>query len=382
MVRPLLSFGAYPVTIDIQSLYKRFGTQPVLRGVDLDIGDGELLALLGASGSGKTTLLRILAGLEFPDGGDVVVDGESWIAKPTQARKVGFVFQHYALFGHLTVAENIAFGLRVREKKSRPDEATIQAKIKELLELIQLDKLGARYPSQLSGGQRQRVALARALAIEPAVLLLDEPFGALDAGVRKDLRHWLRDLHKRLGMTTVFVTHDQEEALELADRVVILNEGRIEQIGTPEEVYDHPATPYVLRFLGGANELPGRLRAGRIEVEGLDTSAIERIAAGDGAASLFVRPHDVEVLPADDGNASIRSVFITGAQAHVQLTLAGGKELTADLRRDVARARGLKEGQRVRLKAMHGRLFTAPHASASLAPTASDAEDLACIARP
>ena len=185
-------------------------------------------------------------------------------------------------------------------------------------------------------------------------------------------RQWLRDLHKQLGMTTVFVTHDQEEALELADRVVILNEGRIEQIGTPEEVYDHPATPYVLRFLGGANELPGHLRAGRIEVEGLDTSAIERIAAGDGAASLFVRPHDIDVQPADDGTASVRSVFITGAQAHVELTLAG-QPLTADIRRDVARARGLKPGQRVRLKAMHGRLFTAPHAAAVSAPTASDA---------
>ena len=382
MFRPLLFLWGVAVTIDIQSLYKRFGTQPVLRGVDLDIGDGELVALLGASGSGKTTLLRILAGLEFPDGGDILVDGDSWIAKPTQARKVGFVFQHYALFGHLTVAENIAFGLRVRDKAQRPGEAAIQAKIKELLELIQLGTLGHRYPSQLSGGQRQRVALARALAIEPAVLLLDEPFGALDAGVRKDLRQWLRDLHKQLGMTTVFVTHDQEEALELADRVVILNEGRIEQIGTPEEVYDHPATPYVLRFLGGANELPGRLRAGRIEVEGLDSSAIERIAAGDGPASLFVRPHDVDVMPADDGTASIRSVFITGAQAHVELTLANGKPLTADIRRDLARARGLKPGQRVRLKAMHGRLFTAPHAAAASTPTASDAEDRACMARP
>ncbi|MFN4282924.1 MAG: sulfate/molybdate ABC transporter ATP-binding protein [Alphaproteobacteria bacterium] len=367
------------MTIDIQSLYKRFGTQPVLRGVDLAIGDGELMALLGASGSGKTTLLRILAGLEFPDGGDVVVDGESWTAKPTQARQVGFVFQHYALFGHLTVAENIAFGLRVRDKKHRPDEAAIQAKIAELLELIQLGGLGQRYPSQLSGGQRQRVALARALAIEPAVLLLDEPFGALDAGVRKDLRQWLRELHKRLGMTTVFVTHDQEEALELADRVVILNEGRIEQIGTPEEVYDHPATPYVLRFLGGANELPGRLRAGRIEVDGIDTSAIERIATADGAASLFVRPHDLDVTPDESGAAQLREVFVTGAQAHVALTLAG-KPLTAEIRRDVARARGLKAGQRVRLKAVHGRLFPAPPGAA--AADAASADTRACIARP
>jgi sulfate transport system ATP-binding protein len=374
------------VTIDIQSLYKRFGTQPVLRGVDLDIGDGELVALLGASGSGKTTLLRILAGLEFPDGGDVVVDGESWIAKPTQQRKVGFVFQHYALFGHLTVAENIAFGLRVRDRKIRPSEETIQAKINELLELIQLGKLGGRYPSQLSGGQRQRVALARALAIEPHVLLLDEPFGALDASVRKDLRHWLRELHRQLGMTTVFVTHDQEEALELADRVVILNEGRIEQIGTPEEVYDHPATPYVLRFLGGANELPGRLRAGRVEVDGIDTSAIERIAAGDGAASLFVRPHDIDVLPADDGAATVKSIYITGAQAHIDLSLgaqtAGAHtSVAAELRRDVARARGIKAGQRVKLKAVHGRLFIAPHAAGAMT-AAQDADARACIARP
>lgn len=273
--------------------------------------------------------------------------------------------------------QNICFGLR---EKGLP--AVEQREISErFIAQVGLRGFEEHFPKQLSGGMQQRVAIARALANDPKILLLDEPFGALDAGVRKDLRQWLRDLHKQLGMTTVFVTHDQEEALELADRVVILNEGRIEQIGTPEEVYDHPATPYVLRFLGGANELPGHLRAGRIEVEGLDTSAIERIAAGDGAASLFVRPHDIDVQPADDGTASVRSVFITGAQAHVELTLAG-QPLTADIRRDVARARGLKPGQRVRLKAMHGRLFTAPHAAAVSAPTASDAEGRACIARP
>jgi sulfate transport system ATP-binding protein len=366
------------VTIQIEALYKQFGKQPVLRGVDLDIADGELIALLGASGSGKTTLLRILAGLDYPNGGDIQVDGESWLAKPTQERRVGFVFQQYALFGHMTVAENIAFGLRVRDRKSRPSEAAMTAKVEQLLGLMQLDGLGHRYPAQLSGGQRQRVALARALAIEPHVLLLDEPFGALDARVRKDLRRWLRAIHEQLGTTTVFVTHDQEEALELADRVVILNEGRIEQIGTPEEIYDHPATPYVLRFLGGVNELPGRVTAGRIEIDGIDTSALERIGTGDGNAILFIRPQDIDIMPAEDGAALIQAVSLSGSQAQLDLKL-DGTAVAAEMRRDVARARGLKAGGRVRLKALHGRLFAPPHPISAAAPAADKAR---CSARP
>lgn len=291
------------VSIQVQTLQKQFGAQPVLRGVDLDIADGELIALLGASGSGKTTLLRILAGLDFPNGGDVVVHGESWLAKPTQERRVGFVFQHYALFGHMTVAENIAFGLRVRDRKTRPAEAAIKAKIDELLGLMQLDGLGHRYPSQLSGGQRQRVALARALAIEPQVLLLDEPFGALDARVRKDLRVWLRDIHRQLGMTTVFVTHDQEEALELADRVVVLKDGRIEQIGTPDEIYSAPASAYVFDFIGRANVIDGQTEGGELSIDGhglrlpVDVHSRSR-------ARLYVRPHDMALVGAGEGLAA------------------------------------------------------------------------------
>ena len=366
------------MTIAIQALEKRFGAQPVLRGVDLEIADGELIALLGASGSGKTTLLRILAGLEHPDGGDVVVDGDSWLTKPTQQRRVGFVFQHYALFGHMTVGENIAFGLRVRERGNRPSDSIITNKIDELLGLMQLDGLAHRYPAQLSGGQRQRVALARALAIEPQVLLLDEPFGALDARVRKDLRRWLRDIHQQLGTTTVFVTHDQDEALELADRVVILNEGRIEQIGTPEQIYDHPATPYVLRFLGGVNEIAGRMRGGRIEIDGIDTTAIGRLGAAEGSATLFIRPQDIDILPGEDGAALIHSVTASGAQAQVDVKLHG-HSVAAELRRDVARARGLKPGQRVHLKALPGRLFGPP--SDPRGPIIKTTADIACIAR-
>jgi sulfate transport system ATP-binding protein len=378
LIFPAVHSSGNRVTIQIEALYKQFGKQPVLRGVDLDIADGELIALLGASGSGKTTLLRILAGLDYPNGGDVLVDGESWLSKPTQERRVGFVFQHYALFGHMTVAENIAFGLRVRDRKSRPAEAVIAAKVEQLLGLMQLDGLGHRYPAQLSGGQRQRVALARALAIEPHVLLLDEPFGALDARVRKDLRRWLRAIHEQLGTTTVFVTHDQEEALELADRVVILNEGRIEQIGTPEEIYDHPATPYVLRFLGGVNELPGRVTAGRIEIDGMDTSALERIGTGDGSATLFIRPQDIDITPAEDGDALIQAVSLSGSQAQLDLKL-DGSALAAEMRRDLVRARGLKPGQRVHLKALHGRLFAPPHPVPAAAPAADKAR---CSARP
>jgi len=237
------------MAIDIGGVEKAFGRVGVLRGVDLRIGDGELVALLGPSGSGKTTLLRVLAGLEWPDRGRLRVDGADWLGLPAQKRRVGFVFQHYALFQHMSVFENVAFGLRVRPKAERPPEADIRSRVQHLLDLIQLPDLGARYPAQLSGGQRQRVALARALAVEPKVLLLDEPFGALDARVRKDLRRWLRALHAQLGTTTVFVTHDQDEAFALADRVVLMNEGLIEQVGTPREIRDHPATPFVARFL-------------------------------------------------------------------------------------------------------------------------------------
>lgn len=354
--------------IDIQQLGKTFGTQPVLRGVDLDIADHELVALLGPSGSGKTTLLRILAGLEWPDSGDVRVNGQSWLTLPPQARGVGLVFQHYALFEHMTIAENVAFGLRVRDRKTRPTDAAITAKVEELLSLMELGGLGQRYPSQLSGGQRQRVALARALAIEPQVLLLDEPFGALDARVRRDLRRWLRGLHDRLGMTTVFVTHDQEEALEIADRIVILNEGRIEQMGTAEDIYDHPATPFVQRFLGGVNEVPIRLLAGRIEIDGIEAGQLTRMAIANDNATMFIRPRDIDVAANPDGIATIQTVSFLGDQARLELRIDGGPTvIEAELHRDQLRGDKLGRGQRVQFKARQGRFYD---------------DDATCSARP
>ena len=247
------------MSVSIENLSKRFGGFAALNGVNLEIPGGELIALLGPSGSGKTTLLRIIAGLETADGGIVRYQDEDVTGRPVRERNVGFVFQHYALFRHMTVFENIAFGLRVRRRPA----AEVDRRVGELLELIQLSSLGRRYPSQLSGGQRQRVALARALAAEPKLLLLDEPFGALDAKVRQELRSWLRRLHREIHVTSIFVTHDQEEAFEVADRVVVMNKGRIEQVGTPQEVFDHPATPFVMDFLGNVNVFHGRVENGR-----------------------------------------------------------------------------------------------------------------------
>ncbi len=265
------------MSIEVRNLSKRFGATVVCDDLTLDIPAGELVALLGPSGSGKTTLLRIIAGLEVPDAGSVLFHGEDATSADVRERQVGFVFQHYALFGHMTIFENVAFGLRVRPRATRPDEATIKAKVMELLTLVQLDWIADRYPHQLSGGQRQRIALARALAVEPKVLLLDEPFGALDAKVRKELRRWLRRLHDEMHVTSVFVTHDQDEAMEVADRIVVMNKGRIEQDGPPDEVYDHPATPFVLQFLGDVNLFHGRLGRPAGEVS-------------------FVRPHELDVV--------------------------------------------------------------------------------------
>ena len=269
------------MSIEVRNLNKRFGATVVCDNLNLDIPDGELVALLGPSGSGKTSLLRIIAGLEVPDSGSVRFHGEDATQADVRDRQVGFVFQHYALFGHMTIFENVAFGLRVRPKLARPVEAEIKRKVMELLKLVQLDWIADRYPHQLSGGQRQRIALARALAVEPKVLLLDEPFGALDAKVRKELRRWLRRLHDEVHVTSVFVTHDQEEAMEVADRVVVMNHGRIEQQGTPDQVYDHPATPFVLQFLGDVNLFHGRFGP----------------ASGQGADDVsYVRPHELEVV--------------------------------------------------------------------------------------
>jgi sulfate transport system ATP-binding protein len=270
------------MSIEIKNLHKRFGSTVACDNLNLHIPSGELVALLGPSGCGKTTLLRIIAGLEVPDTGSVHFEGEDTTHTHVRERQVGFVFQHYALFVHMSIFENVAFGLRVRPKASRPSEEQIRSRVMELLKLVQLDGVAGRFPHQLSGGQRQRIALARALAVEPKVLLLDEPFGALDAKVRKELRRWLRRLHDDVHVTSVFVTHDQDEALEVADRVVVMNQGRIEQVGSPDEVYDHPASPFVLQFLGDVN-----LFHGRIGHTG---------APGSADDISFVRPHELEIV--------------------------------------------------------------------------------------
>jgi sulfate transport system ATP-binding protein len=311
------------MTISIRSVEKKFGRYPALNHVDLEIADGELVALLGPSGSGKTTLLRTIAGLEFPDAGQVLFEGQDVTFASAAARRVGFVFQQYALFKHMTVARNIAFGLDVRKGKDKPPKAEINRRVEELLKLVELDGLGKRYPSQLSGGQRQRVALSRALAVQPSVLLLDEPFGALDATVRKSLRKELRRVHDATGVTTIFVTHDQEEALGLADRVAILNAGRIEQIGTPDEVHDNPATPFVCGFVGEANRFEGTVSGGRFT-----SGAVSFGANGvrDGEAVAFVRPHDFAL---DDGGFEVRvdRAHVQGALTSVSAKAADGRQI-------------------------------------------------------
>lgn len=300
--------------IQIRGVKKHYGSFHALRGIDLDIASGELLALLGPSGSGKTTLLRAIAGLEPLDGGQVKFGDIDATALTVQQRQVGFVFQQYALFKHMTVFDNIAFGLTVRPKKQRPDTATINQRVRELLELVQLGGLEQRYPAQLSGGQKQRVALARALAIEPRVLLLDEPFGALDAKVRKDLRRWLRQLHRETGYTTIFVTHDQEEALELADRVVVMNRGVIEQVGTTDQVWDAPATPFVYDFLGTPNVLPARVERGALLLNGATAVLAEAGAAPEGPVNVYTRPNELRIADAGDAAA------LSGTVVEIQRT--------------------------------------------------------------
>jgi sulfate transport system ATP-binding protein len=343
--------------IEIRHLIKKFGAFTALDDVNLDVNEGELVALLGPSGCGKTTLLRILSGLEHADAGTVRLDGEDAAERPAGARGVGFVFQHYALFRHMTVASNIAFGLNVR-RKHRPPRAEIQRRVRDLLALIKMEELGDRYPSQLSGGQRQRVALARALAVEPRVLLLDEPFGALDAKVRKDLRRWLRRLHDELHVTSIFVTHDVEEALEVSDRVVIMNEGRVEQIGSPDEVYEKPATPFVCRFLGGVNIFHARMECGRIALgaNGPDTPSDTR------RLKAYARPHDMELTrhPAGDGSmeAVITRAQAVGPVARIELRLCdGGSLIEVDLALDRYRELAPRPGDRVFAKPSRIKLF-------------------------
>ena len=303
------------MSIEVKNITKSFGSFKALDNVSLKVETGELIALLGPSGSGKTTLLRIIAGLETADSGEILFHGEDAKEKQTKDRNVGFVFQHYALFRHMTVFDNIAFGLKVQSKKVRPSDEKIKAKVHELLKLIQLDWVAERFPSQLSGGQRQRIALARALAIEPKVLLLDEPFGSLDAQVRKELRQWLRRFHDDLHITSLFVTHDQEEALEVADRVVVMNKGKIEQVGTPEEVYHKPASAFVINFLGNVNLFHGRMEDGKLYLG----NASENTKGG----RLYIRPHQFVVTRKAEGQNSIKGIikFINSAGTSVKIDL-------------------------------------------------------------
>ncbi|GMU47681.1 MAG: hypothetical protein AMXMBFR26_24630 [Porticoccaceae bacterium] len=281
--------------IKIRNLHKHFGSFAALAGVDLDIASGELIALLGPSGSGKTTLLRAIAGLDFPDHGQILFGDEDIARRPVRERQIGFVFQHYALFKHMSVLDNVAFGLRVKPRSARPGRALIHRRALELLDLVQLSGLEDRFPAQLSGGQRQRVALARALAIEPRVLLLDEPFGALDARVRKDLRQWLRELQRKTGYTTIFVTHDQEEALELADRVVVMNQGAIEQVGSVDQVYERPASPFVFDFLGGTNVIAATVQGRAVRIGEAEIAALGDSLYPSGAVDVYVRPGDLRL---------------------------------------------------------------------------------------
>jgi sulfate/thiosulfate transport system ATP-binding protein len=337
------------MSIEVRNLNRRFGSTVACNNLNLDIPAGELVALLGPSGCGKTTLLRIIAGLEVPDSGSVLFHGEDATNTDVRDRNVGFVFQHYALFGHMSIFENVAFGLRVRPKATRPSEAEIKAKVMQLLKLVQLDWLADRYPHQLSGGQRQRIALARALAVEPKVLLLDEPFGALDAKVRKELRRWLRRLHDEVHVTSVFVTHDQDEAMEVADRVVVMNQGRIEQQGTPDQVYDHPATPFVLQFLGDVNLFHGRL--GHVDHSGVAPNGRPGGAVASEDVS-YVRPHDLEIL-AEAGNdtwpVTLSQTLTVGPNTRIEF-----KRVSDDSYVDVELPRGVFTALRERLGLMPG----------------------------
>ncbi|HEY0824990.1 MAG TPA: sulfate ABC transporter ATP-binding protein [Ramlibacter sp.] len=359
------------MSIEIRNVSKNFGDFRALKDVSLDIASGELVALLGPSGCGKTTLLRIIAGLETADAGSILFSGEDTTDVHVRERQVGFVFQHYALFRHMTVFENVAFGLRVKPRGQRPSEARIRQKVHELLNLVQLDWLADRFPSQLSGGQRQRIALARALAVEPKVLLLDEPFGALDAKVRKELRRWLRRLHDDLHVTSIFVTHDQEEALEVADRVVLMNAGTIEQVGSPQEVWDHPASPFVYGFLGDVNLFHGRAHEGEVHFEGMQIQSPEHAGVQDARASAYVRPHDLDVQRPGPGTSGIRvkleRAIVVGPTARLELLPEEGTQLAQNAGADPLieaqipaqqfRDMGLREGETLVVTPRQARVF-------------------------
>ena len=356
------------MSVEVKNVTKRFGDFTALRNVDLAVRQGELLALLGPSGSGKTTLLRIIGGLEFPDPdtrGGIYLHGKDVTDQPAGGREIGFVFQHYALFKHLSVYENIAFGLRVRPRSTRPSEDQIRKKVRELLWLIQLEDLEGRYPNQLSGGQRQRIALARALAVEPKVLLLDEPFGALDAKVRKELRKWIRRLHDEIHVTSIFVTHDQDEALEVADRVVVMNQGRIEQVGTPDEVYDSPANPFVFGFLGRAVTLQGNIDNGSLHlgVRAFPNPALDKTVRS--AVTVFARPQDVTVTSAPNGAACVetivRRVNLAGPVVYLELKRADdGTVLEVEIPSDHSHQLAPSQDARVYLNLKKYQVFLNP----------------------
>jgi sulfate transport system ATP-binding protein len=355
------------MSIQVDGISKQYGSFTALSDVTLTIGGGELVALLGPSGSGKTTLLRIIAGLESPDAGSILLHGEESTEHSASKRGIGFVFQHYALFRHMTIFENVAFGLRVQPRKLRPSRREIHDRVTELLRLVQLDSYARMYPDQLSGGQRQRVALARALAVKPKVLLLDEPFSALDAKVRKELRDWLRRIHDELHVTTVLVTHDQEEALEVADRVAILNHGKLEQIGTPQSIYDHPASPFVYNFLGNVNLFHGRLLAD-LSTDQRDSAQQDSVQSSIG----FVRPHELEIsrTPPAEGKAvkaSIVRIHAAGPQVRVELNIDGnGGPVAAELGRKQFEELGLALGDNVFVWPQSIRLFDDAAATALL----------------
>jgi len=344
------------MSISIQNIHKTFGAFQALNHVNLEVPSGELTALLGPSGSGKTTLLRIVAGLESPDPqaqGQILFDGVPVTDNPVNRRQVGFVFQHYALFRHLTVFENIAFGLRVKPRGQRPSKDEIRERVFGLLKLVQLEQLAQRYPSQLSGGQRQRIALARALAIQPKVLLLDEPFGALDAQVRTELRRWLRHLHDTIHVTSIFVTHDQEEALEVADRIVVMNKGRIEQVGAPDDVFQNPASEFVMKFLGDVNVFHGRIHN--------DTPIFTDELKDEDGVRLLVRPHDLTVqLHPGTGTslpAEVYRVLTAGPLVKIELLNGQNSLVQVHVPHDVYRATPVKPGQRVHLVPKESRLY-------------------------
>ncbi|MGL5032602.1 MAG: sulfate/molybdate ABC transporter ATP-binding protein [Microcystaceae cyanobacterium] len=340
------------MSIIINNVAKQFGSYQALADINLEIPDGKLVALLGPSGSGKSTLLRAIAGLEPPDQGTIIINGKDATHVDIRKRNIGFVFQHYALFKHLTIRQNIAFGLDIR-KTPKPE---VKKRVQELLQLIQLEGFGDRYPSQLSGGQRQRVALARALAVQPQVMLLDEPFGALDAKVRKELRAWLRRLHDEVHLTSIFVTHDQEEAMEVADEIVVMNQGKIEQVGSPADIYDHPATPFVMSFIGEVNVLPSTAK-----LFGNHLTDAQGNAVIHTSYSAFVRPHDVTVqTEADDVTvqATVQRVTHLGWEIQVELLLSAQESVLAHLSREQFTSLNLKIGQRVFIKPRQTKVFS------------------------